>query len=235
MSTNWSKAPADFWSGTNLADVYPRGIEQAIALKLPVTVVKLPAVTVQAVGRWLRRHQRRPAFPSYRSDLMGCLYADGGHGFIFVCGADEPEEQRFTLAHDTAHFLVDYWQPRLRVVGALGLSVIDVLDGRRPARTEERAAAVLRRRPPRAALAPPAQAGRRSAHRTGRGPGGRTGTGTRRAPHARRATIAGIAYAEPQRLGSGLRCARFLLRPAALRLPERRSGFAEEPRPVVPR
>ena len=137
------QSAADFWFGTDLADVYPRGIEQAIALKLPVTVVKLPVVTVQAISRWLRRHHRRPAFPSYGSDLMGCLYADGGHGFIFVCGADEPEEQRFTLAHDAAHFLVDYWWPRLQVVGALGASVIDVLDGRRPARLEEKAAAVL--------------------------------------------------------------------------------------------
>ena len=133
----------DFWSGTDLADAYPRGIEQAIALKLPVTVVKLPVVTVQAVGRWLRRHQLRPVFPAYRSDLMGCLYADGGHGFIFLCGADESDEQRFTLAHDAAHFLFDYWQPRMRVVGALGPAIIDVLDGRRPARMEERAAAVL--------------------------------------------------------------------------------------------
>lgn len=134
---------ADFWAGTGLADAYPRPIEQAIALKLPVTVVKLPVVTVRAVGRWLRRHHRTPAFPPYRRDLMGCLYADGGHGFIFVCGADEPEEQRFTLAHDTAHFLVDYWWPRLRVIRALGTSVTEVLDGQRPARPAERVCATL--------------------------------------------------------------------------------------------
>jgi hypothetical protein len=106
-------------------------------------VVKLPVVTVRAVGRWLRRHRRTPAFPPYQRDLMGCLYADGGHGFIFVCGADGPEEQRFTLGHDTAHFLVDYWWPRLQVLEALGPSAIDVLDGRRPARPGERASAIL--------------------------------------------------------------------------------------------
>jgi hypothetical protein len=74
---------------------------------------------------------------------MGCMYADSGHGFIFVCGADEPAEQRFTLGHDAAHFLVDYWWPRLRVIEALGSSVIDVLDGRRPARPAERVSALL--------------------------------------------------------------------------------------------
>jgi hypothetical protein len=134
---------ADFWAGTDLADAYPRGIEQAIALKLPVTVVKLPVVTVQAAGRWLRRHHRTPAFPPHRHDLMGCLYADSGHSFIFVCGADGPEEQRFTLAHDAAHFLVDYWWPRRRVIQALGPSITDVLDGRRRACVVERASAIL--------------------------------------------------------------------------------------------
>jgi hypothetical protein len=134
---------ADFWAGTDLADAYPRAIEQAIALKLPVTVVKLPVVTVRTVGYWLRRHRRSEAFPTYTRDLMGCLFAHGGYGFIFLCGADEPEEQRFTLAHDTAHFLTDYWWPRLRVIRELGLSAADVLDGNRPASPGERASAIL--------------------------------------------------------------------------------------------
>lgn len=136
---------AGFWAGTDLADAYPRAIEQAIALKLPVTVVKLPVVTVRAVGRWLQHRCRTPAFPTYPHDLMGCLYAHGGHGFIFLCGADEPEEQRFTLAHDAAHFLVDYWWGRLRVIRELGPSVTDVLDGKRVASPEERASAILGR------------------------------------------------------------------------------------------
>jgi hypothetical protein len=136
---------ADFWAETDLADAYPRNIEQAIALKLPVTIVKLPVVTVQAAGQWLRRHNRSPAFPSYRRDLMGCLYADSGHGFIFVCGADESEEQRFTLAHDTAHFLVDYWWPRQQVIQAFGPSILEVLDGRRQASIAERVSAILTR------------------------------------------------------------------------------------------
>ena len=55
---------AEFWAGTDPADTYPRPIEQAIALKLPVTVVKLPVVTVRAVESWLRRHHRTPAFHS---------------------------------------------------------------------------------------------------------------------------------------------------------------------------
>jgi hypothetical protein len=134
---------ADFWAGTDFGEIFPRNIEQALALKLPVTVVKLSVVTVRTIGHWLRKHHRCPASPSYRRDLMGCLYADGGQGLIFVCGADTPEEQRFTIAHDAAHFLVDYWLPRLRVLAALGPSVAGVLDGRRRPQSKERAAAIL--------------------------------------------------------------------------------------------
>ncbi len=136
---------AEFWADTDLADAFPRNIEQAIALKLPVTIVKLPIVTIRTIARWLRRHNRSPVFPSYGRDLMGCLYADGGHGFIFVCGADEPDEQRLTLAHDIAHFLVDYWWPRLLVIEAMGSSIVHVLDGHRSARPDERASAILAR------------------------------------------------------------------------------------------
>lgn len=136
---------AGFWAGTDLADCYPRPIEQAIALKLPVTVVKLPVVTVRTVGHWLRRRHHARGLPAYPRDLMGCLFAHAGHGFIFLCGADEPEEQRFTLAHDTAHFLVDYWWPRLRVIREFGPSVTDVLDGKRAATSRERASAILGR------------------------------------------------------------------------------------------
>lgn len=143
VDPNLTILAADFWADTDLADTYPRAIEQAIALKLPVTVVKLPVVTVRSVTRWLRDRAVTPKFPSYDRDLMGCLYAHGGHGFIFLCGADGPEEQRFTQAHDTAHFLVDYWWPRLQVVRELGPSVADILDGKRVATAAERASAIL--------------------------------------------------------------------------------------------
>lgn len=132
-----------FWAETGLADGFPRDIEQAIPLKLPVSIVKLPVVTIRSIAQWLRRHNRSPVFPLYHRDLMGCLYADAGQGFIFVCSADEPEEQRFTLAHDAAHFLVDYWWPRQLVIQAMGSSIVEVLDGHRPADADERASAIL--------------------------------------------------------------------------------------------
>src|SRR5439155_24692013 len=74
---------------------------------------------------------------------MGCLVANRGHGIIFVCGADPPDEQRLTIAHETGHFLKHYLIPRERVLEALGEAITPVLDGVREATPEERVLGVL--------------------------------------------------------------------------------------------
>jgi Zn-dependent peptidase ImmA (M78 family) len=74
---------------------------------------------------------------------MGCLVAHRGHGIIFVCGIEEPGELRLTVAHEAAHFLVDYLLPRQHMINALGDRIAEVLDGLRPAAHEERVHAIL--------------------------------------------------------------------------------------------
>ena len=132
-----------FWSGTGLQETFPRNIEQAIAMILPLAVVKMPSVTTGAVRRWLKNRHAAPSLPHDRRDLMGCLVAYRGHGVVFVCGADDPEEQRLTVAHEVGHFLVDYRFPRLQAIQALGERIAEVLDGFRQATPAERANAVL--------------------------------------------------------------------------------------------
>lgn len=133
----------EFWSGTGLDGTFPRNIEKAIAIRLPLALVKMPLLNAGAVGKWLlRRHVAAP-LPADPRDLMGCLVAHRGHGVVFVCGHDEPEEQRLTVAHETAHFLVDYLLPRGHVIQALGERITDVLDGVRPPTPSEQAAAIL--------------------------------------------------------------------------------------------
>jgi hypothetical protein len=75
--------------------------------------------------------------------LCGCLAAAQGHAFVFIEADDPPDEQRFTLAHELAHFLRDVWRPRRRVERILGPARVDVYDARRPATPEERLAAAL--------------------------------------------------------------------------------------------
>lgn len=81
--------------------------------------------------------------PDDHRDLYGCLIAHRGHGFIFVSETDAAEEQRLTIAHEVAHFLLDYLMPRRQVTQALGAEMVEVLDGMRPPTPAERAAAIL--------------------------------------------------------------------------------------------
>lgn len=68
----------DFWQDTDLADRFPRDIEKAVALKLPLALVKLPKVTVPAIRRWLETRYMRAQVPHDRRELMGCLVAYRG-------------------------------------------------------------------------------------------------------------------------------------------------------------
>ena len=133
----------EFWSGTGLQEIFPRNIEQAIAMTLPLAVVKMPSVTTGAVRKWLKNQHVSASLPEDKRDLMGCLVAYRGHGVVFVCGADDPSEQRLTVAHEVGHFLADYRLPRQQVIQALGERIAEVLDGFRQATPAERANAVL--------------------------------------------------------------------------------------------
>ncbi|MBI3798642.1 MAG: ImmA/IrrE family metallo-endopeptidase [Deltaproteobacteria bacterium] len=144
-SPNLEVVAQEFWSGTRLESTFPRNLEHAVTLKLPLACVKLPVLTVQTVEQWLAGRQLVLPLPLHHYDLLGCLVVQRGHGFIFVCSADSADEQRFTLAHEVAHFLKDYLWPRQQVIAALGGHITDVLDGARMATPAERAAAILSR------------------------------------------------------------------------------------------
>jgi hypothetical protein len=75
--------------------------------------------------------------------VRGCLVAHAGKGLLFVDGADADDERRFTLAHEIAHFLVDYWLPRQQAIEKLGPELADVVDGLRAPTLSERVHAML--------------------------------------------------------------------------------------------
>jgi hypothetical protein len=66
---------------------------------------------------------------------------------VFVDETDDESEQRFTLAHEVAHFVLEYVIPREYALRRLGPSVLPVLDGERSPSTEEQLSSVLDRVP----------------------------------------------------------------------------------------
>jgi len=136
-----------FWADAGEDESFPRGLRRAIANALPLSVVLLPRLHVAAIDVWLQEQavHGRLGFPD--RPLRACLVARHGQGIIFLDGTDPDDEQRFSLAHECAHFLRGYWQPRRVAVDRLGAAVVEVLDGDRPVRQEERIHALLARVP----------------------------------------------------------------------------------------
>jgi hypothetical protein len=136
-------AAESFWSEAGVAPTFPRAMRRAVARSQPISVVTLSALHVAKVEAWLRRQGVAMDIEVVNRPLRACLVAHAGAGFIFVDGADAEDEQRFSIAHELAHFLVDYLAPRRAAVARLGEGVLDVLDGARPARIDERIVGVL--------------------------------------------------------------------------------------------
>lgn len=122
---------------------YPRDLEGPAVLAC-ADVVRVPGLCLQAVAarlryaglaRWLLGLPDRP--------LHGLILAYLGQAVIFVEANDPPDERRFSIAHELAHYLLDYYDPRYRAVQAAGRGALAVLDGVRPPTVEERLHAIL--------------------------------------------------------------------------------------------
>ena len=146
--TNESVDALDFfWKSAGELEDYPRKLERALAMALPVALVKLPYLQLQSIEVWLRRRRLTFSFACESRFIHGCLVAYGGKGIIFVDGGDQVDQLRFTLAHEIAHFLIDYWMPRKKAVQSFGHSIIEVIDGQRSPSLDERVQSLLSRIP----------------------------------------------------------------------------------------
>jgi len=132
-----------FWEQAGDPGPFPRNMERAATLALPIAIVKLPRLTVATLASWLRKRGIEIAAPVCEGDMAGCVVAHRGCAAIFVCATDPEDELRATLAHELAHVLRHYLAPRQRVIAALGPDVRAVLDGERPASFAERAKGLL--------------------------------------------------------------------------------------------
>lgn len=144
MTPGWLAAAADeFWARAKVAPTAPRDLDRAAKRAFSVTILAAPALTVASVEARLSRYWPGFAFDTAPRALCGCLVACRGRGFIFVDEDDEPAERRFTLAHEIAHYLLDYHAPRQDALRRLGPAILPVLNGERPASRPERIDAAL--------------------------------------------------------------------------------------------
>ena len=133
----------EFWALVGTTPSYPCDIKAAITLTLPLELYPIAGLRVKDVLDWAERIRLNCHIRGRDRRLHGCLIADRGKGTIFFDTRDHEDEQRFTLAHELAHFLLDYQAPRQRALTILGETILPVLDGDRPPALAERLHAVL--------------------------------------------------------------------------------------------
>jgi len=125
-----------------------RDLFDMIGMSLPITLEGLPRLTcgmvrdqLDAMGRahgGLARTNRR---------LHGCLVAQAGKGLLFYDSQDAAHQQRFTLAHEVAHFVLDHQLPRRHALRAFGQDILPVLSGKREPTPDESLYLMLERIP----------------------------------------------------------------------------------------
>lgn len=144
----WVAELADhFWDQVGEQEPFPRWLRSAMTKALPLSIVEEAPLSIVSLNLWLGRLGIATVDDAVDRPLRACLVARAGTGLIFVDASDPIEEQRFSVAHELSHFLRDYQQIRDRAISALGNGILEVLDGKRPPRPEERLHSTLSRAP----------------------------------------------------------------------------------------
>jgi hypothetical protein len=134
----------EFWIVAGGEGPFPRDLRRAAPRAALLSVKVLAGLSVQCVSAWLRAQGVASLAGEREHALRACLFARGGCGFIFLDADDDEAEQRFSLAHELAHFLRHYHEPRRRAAAKFGRQILDVFDGKRSPTPTERLHALLR-------------------------------------------------------------------------------------------
>jgi hypothetical protein len=133
----------DFWQAAGEVEAFPRNLEAPVLWALPLFIIKVPRLTLSDVRDRLASYGITFRVDGHNRNLYGCLVAFAGKGVVMLDGSQRSGELRFSLAHEVGHFIIDYLQPRRRALRRLGRGIVEVLDGLRPPRADERIDAVL--------------------------------------------------------------------------------------------
>ncbi len=130
---------ASFWSSAGGRHFFglPIDLERAVVRTLPLAVHRISNLSTEVVSEFLSE-------TGTARDLRGCLVADVGVGLVLIEADDPTDEQRLTLAHEVAHFLLHYLIPRNRAIVALGTRITPMLDRTRAATKSELSSSALR-------------------------------------------------------------------------------------------
>lgn len=133
----------EFWSLAGIAPDYPCDMEKAALAAFSLETVLIDALDIAKARAYAERHTFSFQFPAHNRQLRGCLLANARAGVMLIDASDSPEEQRYTIAHECAHFVLECWRPGWEAEAVLGGEIISVLEGRRAPTLNERLEALL--------------------------------------------------------------------------------------------
>jgi hypothetical protein len=145
MLPGWlALAAAEFWETTSGRPASrPIDLEPIALRALPLTVTRLARLEPAVLISWLEDASSPASAPLTRGRLHGALVVRWGYGHIFLDACDPPDEQRFSFAHELAHFLLHFRRLQERACQLLGPAIAAVLAGERPPTDQERLLAAL--------------------------------------------------------------------------------------------
>lgn len=135
-----------FWAAAGGRRGYgsPVNIDLAVVRSLPIAIHRISALTTRHVESLLSIAGASVTLRGAARALRGCLIADVGVGLILIDGDDPQEEQRLTVSHEVAHFLLHYLALRAAALTSLGSPVVAVLDRTRAPTQAELFSSALR-------------------------------------------------------------------------------------------
>jgi hypothetical protein len=144
MIPGWLAEAADqFWAEAGTTPPFPRDLTLPALRAFVVDHQVMPGLRLRGIEEWFANRSCALEFGQQDRRLRGCLAAIGGSAMIFIDGADEEAEHRFTFAHELSHLLLDYLMPRNQTISRLGPGIAGVLDGVREPTENERLDAAL--------------------------------------------------------------------------------------------
>lgn len=117
----------DFAEETRFEPGNAETLKGAIDATNRVRVRKVKKLTVEKVQERLSRSQIDIEL-TYKADIEGFLIVVGGDALIFL-DPDPPERFQFNLAHEIAHYLIEYHHPASRVQRGLGMEALQMKNG----------------------------------------------------------------------------------------------------------
>lgn len=137
------RAAERFWDQSGMTPPEPRSVQVAVSWVHSVRVETQPNLSIALVQAWMERQRFPIPIDDPNRRLRGCAVASAGSGLIFVDASDPADEREFTVAHEVAHLLLDYYGPREHGARLIGAGGHEVFDGTRAASFPEHLTAAL--------------------------------------------------------------------------------------------